>query len=203
MPPNGTSTAARLRRTALVLFAEQGYEATTVDDVAAAVGVTERTFFRHFRGKDEVLFAREDIYAEVLVQGVRDCIEALGRDAAIKGRDVAITAARAACLELAGVLEDDHEEHVLRAQLLRRVPDLQGRQLLKQQRWAEALLGELILQRLSPRAARIAVAVAMTTLQLAYDEWVEDAKSAGLRLLLVNAENDLTVAVVGQVDEWR
>src|SRR4051812_5557079 len=46
----------RLTRAALELYLDPGYEQTTVADIAARAGVTERTFFRHFADKREVLF---------------------------------------------------------------------------------------------------------------------------------------------------
>lgn len=60
----------RLRRelasAAVDLFAANGYEATTVDEIAAAAGVGRRTFFRYFDAKDDVLFANHDeIVAEM------------------------------------------------------------------------------------------------------------------------------------------
>jgi len=60
----------RLRRAlagaAVDLFVAKGYEATTVDEIAAAAGVGRRTFFRYFDSKDEVLFANHDeIVAEM------------------------------------------------------------------------------------------------------------------------------------------
>ncbi|MEV4145701.1 TetR family transcriptional regulator [Amycolatopsis sp. NPDC049691] len=55
-----------LASAAVDLFAANGYEATTVDDIAAAAGVGRRTFFRYFDAKDDVLFANHDeIVAEM------------------------------------------------------------------------------------------------------------------------------------------
>jgi AcrR family transcriptional regulator len=63
----GTRAAAqrlRMRRelaaAAMELFATKGYEATTVDEIAAAAGVARRTFFRHFRSKEEAIFPDHD-----------------------------------------------------------------------------------------------------------------------------------------------
>jgi AcrR family transcriptional regulator len=56
------------------LFATQGYEATTVDEIAAAAGVARRTFFRHFRSKEEVIFPDHDDTL-VRVQAVLDDAE--------------------------------------------------------------------------------------------------------------------------------
>ncbi|MDX6329177.1 MAG: hypothetical protein QOI83_1560 [Streptomycetaceae bacterium] len=59
---------------AMHLFATQGYEATTVDEIAAAAGVARRTFFRHFRSKEEVIFPDHDDTL-VRVQSVLDDAE--------------------------------------------------------------------------------------------------------------------------------
>ena len=49
-------TPERLQQAALELFATRGYEQTTATEIAQSVGLTERTFFRHFTDKREVLF---------------------------------------------------------------------------------------------------------------------------------------------------
>ncbi|WP_144714859.1 TetR/AcrR family transcriptional regulator [Curtobacterium pusillum] len=51
----------RLERAAFELFAEQGYQATTVPQITARAGLTTRTFFRHFADKREVIFAGDEI----------------------------------------------------------------------------------------------------------------------------------------------
>ncbi|MFC9793687.1 TetR family transcriptional regulator [Streptomyces sp. NPDC127584] len=63
----GTRAAAqrlKMRRelatAAMELFASKGYEATTVDEIAARAGVARRTFFRHFRSKEEAIFPDHD-----------------------------------------------------------------------------------------------------------------------------------------------
>ncbi|MCX5586974.1 TetR/AcrR family transcriptional regulator [Streptomyces erythrochromogenes] len=54
-------TRSALLRAALVLFVSRGYERTTVDEITAAVGVSQRTFFRYFANKEEVVFAVQDL----------------------------------------------------------------------------------------------------------------------------------------------
>src|SRR6195952_1272374 len=58
--------AVRLERAALELFAEQGYDATTVPQITERAGLTTRTFFRHFVDKSEVLFLREREFPAVV-----------------------------------------------------------------------------------------------------------------------------------------
>lgn len=62
--PNAPSQRLKMRRqlaaAAMELFATRGYQATTVDDIAAAAGVARRTFFRHFRSKEEAIFPDHD-----------------------------------------------------------------------------------------------------------------------------------------------
>src|SRR3989441_9214047 len=57
----------RLEQAALQLFIERGFEQTTVAEIARRAGLTERTFFRHFADKREVLFAGAEDLAELVV----------------------------------------------------------------------------------------------------------------------------------------
>ncbi|MFD6859239.1 TetR/AcrR family transcriptional regulator [Rhodococcus sp. NPDC060090] len=61
-------TRERLQATAVSLFAEEGYDAVTVDRIAAAAGVSHMTFFRHFPSKDAVLL--DDPYDPVIAEAV-------------------------------------------------------------------------------------------------------------------------------------
>src|SRR3978361_277153 len=60
-------TRARLQKAAIELFGEQGYDQTTVADIADRAGLTGRTFFRYFTDKREVLFAGSIALQEHLV----------------------------------------------------------------------------------------------------------------------------------------
>ncbi|MFF5011882.1 TetR family transcriptional regulator [Streptomyces sp. NPDC001165] len=65
-------TRDALLRSALELFTTQGYEHTTVDEIAEAVGVSQRTFFRYFAGKEDVAFAVQDLAEARFVAAVRE-----------------------------------------------------------------------------------------------------------------------------------
>jgi AcrR family transcriptional regulator len=63
---------SRLQNTALELFRDHGYDQTTAAEIAARAGVTERTFFRYFADKREVLFAGAEKLRLALVEGIAD-----------------------------------------------------------------------------------------------------------------------------------
>jgi AcrR family transcriptional regulator len=78
MPRNREKVRKRLQWAALELYRERGYEETTAAEIAAKAGVTERTFFRHFPDKREVLFDGDARFREALAMAVRNAPEALG-----------------------------------------------------------------------------------------------------------------------------
>jgi AcrR family transcriptional regulator len=65
-------TRDALLRAALELFTTKGYERTTVDEIAEAVDVSQRTFFRYFAGKEEAAFAVQDMTEAHFVQALRE-----------------------------------------------------------------------------------------------------------------------------------
>ena len=90
----------RLQAAALERFAEQGFDGTTVAQIAAAAGLTERTFFRHFADKREVLFHGQDVFERTFLEGVDAApdgdpmsIVAAALDSALRRRGVDATAA--------------------------------------------------------------------------------------------------------------
>jgi AcrR family transcriptional regulator len=62
----------RLVRAALDLFSEQGYDSTTVAEIAERANLTKTTFFRHFPDKREVLFAGQDTHSRLLAEGIAE-----------------------------------------------------------------------------------------------------------------------------------
>ena len=78
MPRSGEEVRRRLQLAALELYRERGYEETTATEIAERAGVTERTFFRHFPDKREVLFDGEAAFIEALTSAVRHAAPELG-----------------------------------------------------------------------------------------------------------------------------
>ena len=62
--------AERLQKAALELFTTQGFEQTTAAEIAQAAGLTQRTFFRHFGDKRDVLFHGQDVFVQAFLAGV-------------------------------------------------------------------------------------------------------------------------------------
>src|ERR1700721_2458799 len=111
----------RLAKAAMELYAEQGFEQTTVAEIAARAGLTERTFFRHYADKREVLFGGSSGLSELLVQSVLDApLGATPIDAI------------AAALATAGELFADRLDHARQRQrIIDAQADLQERELIK------------------------------------------------------------------------
>jgi len=78
MPRNGEDVRKRLQWAALELYRDRGYEETTAAEIAAKAGVTERTFFRHFPDKREVLFDGDVAFSKALTSAVRHASPSLG-----------------------------------------------------------------------------------------------------------------------------
>src|SRR5919201_1988459 len=75
----------RLEQAALQLFIERGFEQTTVAEIAKRAGLTERTFFRYFADKREVLFGGAGSLQELLVSTVADAPASLAPMDAVAG----------------------------------------------------------------------------------------------------------------------
>src|SRR5690349_13271318 len=92
----------RLEQAAMDLYLERGFEQTTVADIARRAGLTERTFFRHFTDKREVLFWGARAFEALVVQAVLDA------PAGLPALDVV-----AAGLEAAAALLQERREFAL------------------------------------------------------------------------------------------
>ncbi|GAA3548331.1 TetR/AcrR family transcriptional regulator [Amycolatopsis ultiminotia] len=152
----------RLVRAALELCAEQGYERTTVVEIAERAGLTRSTFFRHFPDKREVLFAGQDILSQLLVDGIAAAPGAATPHELIAAAlDAAAEAfperRRAFGPQLSAVIGGNSE--------------LQERRALKTVRLAEAMANALTRRGLPEITAGLTAQLAGFVLNRAYARW--------------------------------
>jgi AcrR family transcriptional regulator len=163
------------------LFADQGFEATTVDQIAAAAGMSRRTFFRYFAGKDELVLDR-------LLEAGERLAETLSQRPA---QEPVWQALRAAFDVLVTPQDESHGGRTRALHLmLQSEPALRASVMERRRRWQE-LLTPLVARRLAPRTARRgpdprAAAItgsALACLEAAQEMWAKDEDSSLAQLL--------------------
>jgi AcrR family transcriptional regulator len=124
-------TRERLTRAAMALFLERGFEATTLDDIAAAADISRRSFFHYFASKEDVVFAWQEETTAALIAAVAE------RPAG----ESMLTAAENAISAMARQLEPG--EAIAMARLKRDNPALQARDQVKYEKLERALAAAL------------------------------------------------------------
>lgn len=152
----------RMIRAAVQLFAERGFEQTTAGDIAERAGVTERTFFRHFADKREVLFDGSATMQRTA------CDAILAAPADLPPLDAALRGMVAA----GNLLEDRHDHSVRRSRIIADNPSLQERELLKLAAMAAATAEALRTRGVPEPTASLAAHSAVTIFQVAFARWV-------------------------------
>jgi AcrR family transcriptional regulator len=148
----------------MALYAEQGFDQTTVAEIAARAGLTERTFFRHFTDKREVLFYGMEMLRERLVQTVA------GAPASATAMD-----AVGAAFEAAGaVLQENPERVRLRDAIVSANAELRERELIKLAALASAVAGALRDRGIREPAASLAAETGAAVFKIAFARWVSE-----------------------------
>ncbi|AWB91543.1 TetR family transcriptional regulator [Aeromicrobium chenweiae] len=130
-------------RQAWRLFARQGFEATTIDQIAEAAGMSRRTFFRYFTGKDELVLSRLVESGDQIAQALRD-----------RPSDEAAWPALRAAFQHLVELQESHADVARPLQvMLRDEPALRATQQERRTTWLE-LLTPLVADRLPARRRR-------------------------------------------------
>ncbi|WP_022883761.1 TetR/AcrR family transcriptional regulator [Glaciibacter superstes] len=173
--------SGRLTRAALELYAEHGYEQTTVADIAERAGVTERTYFRYFADKREVLFDASGALQELVVSAIASAPLTLSP---IETIGVAMENA-------ASLLQERREFARQRASVIATNPSLQERELLKL-----ALLGAAAAEALRARgvreaAAALAAETGVMVFKIGFEKWVAEEESGDFPQHIRDALDDL------------
>jgi AcrR family transcriptional regulator len=148
---------------AFALYGERGFEQTTVAEIAERAGLTERTFFRHFADKREVLFAGAQALQELLVSTVA------GAAALLVPADAA-----AAGLEAIGALIQEGGELARQRQaIIASSAELQERELIKLASLAAALAEALRGRGVEDPAASLTAEAGIAVFKVAFERYVE------------------------------
>jgi AcrR family transcriptional regulator len=181
----------RLEQAALTLYGERGFENTTVAEIAERAGLTERTFFRHFADKREVLFAGADALQEALVSAVAGAPDALAPiDAVAKG----LEAAAALLQERRGREFAQQRQTIIAASA-----ELRERELIKLASLASALAHTLRQRGLNDPTASLTAEIAIGVFRVAFERWIDDTNQQGFPQL-IRASLDQLKAVIARDD---
>jgi AcrR family transcriptional regulator len=173
---------------AFALYGERGYEQTTVAEIAKRAGLTERTFFRHFTDKREVLFAGADALQELLVSTV----------AKAPGSLPPIEAA-AAGLEAAGALIQEGGELARQRQaIIASSAELQERELIKLASLAGALAEALRRRGVDDPAASLTAEAGVAVFKVAFERYVEETNEQDLPRLIRESLDELKAVTAGR-----
>ena len=178
----------RLEQAALALYAERGFEQTTVAEIAKRAGLTERTFFRYFADKREVLFWGAGRLQESLVSAV------VGAPDSTAPIDAVIAA-----LEASGAVFQEHREHsVQRQAVIAANAELRERELIKLAKLASALAGALHQRGVKDATASLAAEAGITVFRIAFERWIRDTSRRDLPQHIRESFEELKTVTAGR-----
>ncbi len=182
-------SGGRLQEAALALYSERGFDQTTAAQIAARAGLTERTFFRHFADKREVLFGGSAHLQEQIVNGVAGAPAADGPlDAVSRGLEAAAT--------MLGQFRRDLSRQ--RQAVIDANPELRERELAKLADYADAVAVTLRQRGTSEPQATLAAETGMTILRVAIQRWASGDDQRDLVAIMSDSVAELrTVAARG------
>lgn len=171
----------RLEQAALDLYLEHGFEQTTVAEIARRAGLTERTFFRYFADKREVLFWGSSALQELLVDTIAGAPASAAPIEAV-----------AVALDAAGQTLQERRAHAHRRQaVIAANPSLQERELIKLATLASAMAGALRRRGVGEPAASLAAEAGIAVFRVAFERWVQQAGERELPQLIRESLGEL------------
>ena len=161
--PNARS---RIEEAALELFAERGFESVTVAEIAVRAGLTERTYFRHFPDKREVLFGGQGELLEFVAQTI------IAAPPDVAPLDAVVRA-------FARVAHESIEERRAlvekRNAVIGAVEGLRERELLKLTALSRAIAGALRTRGVPEPAASLSAEAGVAVFKIAFERWIDPA----------------------------
>lgn len=171
----------RLEVAALALYLEQGFDNTTVAEIAERAGLTERTFFRHFSDKREVLFSGGATFLSLITSGTAQADPELGPlEAAMVGFE-----------SVSAFFQVRSELVQQRHSVIAANPELRERELIKLQALALSLTETLRRRGVSDPTSGLIAEVAVAVFKASFDVWVADPGARDLAQVLRQSLNEL------------
>ena|SRR5579863_3345923 len=171
----------RLELAALELYDERGFEQTTVVEIAKRAGVTERTFFRYFADKREVLFSGAESLQELLTTNVAAAPASASPIEAVTG-----------ALEVAGALLQERREFARKRQaVITANAELQERELIKLASLAASMAGVLRTRGVSEPTASLAAEAGIAVFKVAFETWVSGGDDLDLPRVIRESVEEL------------
>ncbi|TXJ75980.1 TetR family transcriptional regulator [Streptomyces lavendulae] len=177
----------RLAKAALDLYGERGYEQTTVAEIARSAGLTERTFFRHYADKREVLFSGAIELEQLLTRAVADAPpSAAPIDAVASGLD-------AICAEF----EERRDFARKRQAVIWATAELRERELIKLASLAAAFTEALRGRGVPPSAAGLTAEAGVAVFKVAFQRWIAADERRSLTRLARESLDELRTVAMG------
>jgi AcrR family transcriptional regulator len=178
----------RLEQAALALYAKNGFDNTTVAEIAERAGLTERTFFRHFADKREVLFGGAGTLQEQLLSPVANAPDAAAPIEAV-----------AAGLEGAAALLQERREFARQRQaIISASAELRERELIKLASLADALADTLRRRGVRDPAASLTAEIGIAVFRSAFERWIDDANEQDFPRLIHESLEELKALAAGE-----
>ncbi|MEU7058068.1 TetR family transcriptional regulator [Streptomyces sp. NPDC046197] len=177
----------RLEQAALELYSERGFEQTTVAEIAKRAGLTERTFFRHYADKREVLFGGAGSLEELFVRTVTDAPDSAAPLDAV-----------AAALDAAAALFEERRAHSRQRQaVIVANAELRERELIKLASLSAALADTLRRRGVAEPAASLTAEAGIAVFKIAFERWVDEANQSSLSHLIGEVLEELRAVTAG------
>jgi AcrR family transcriptional regulator len=177
----------RLGKAAFELFLERGFEQVTVAEIAERAGLTERTFFRYFADKREVLFAGTEAFQGLFVSAVENAPDSAAPIDAV-----------AAALHAAAAPFAAHPAAVRRRQaIIAAHPELRERELIKLAAVAAATADSLRRRGVGEPAASLTAEAGMAVFRIAFERWIDYPAGPDLNQLIRESLDELKAVAVG------
>jgi AcrR family transcriptional regulator len=176
-----------LEEAALELYTERGFDETTVAEIAERAGLTERTFFRYFADKREVLFGGQDALLDIFVSQIAEAPEAMS----------GIDAVGMALEAVAPVFEGRHKHARRRQAVVAANPSLQERELIKLASIAAAVAEGLRNRGIGETAAKLTAEAGVAVFKVAFDRWVNEGRKDELPLIIRESLDELKAMAAG------